>query len=517
MEPGEAELGPGTSGAAYDLAIIGGGVNGCGIARDAAGRGASVILFEQNDLASGTSSASTKLIHGGLRYLELYEFRLVREALQERDVLWRVAPHIIWPMRFVLPHHRALRPRWLLRIGLFLYDHLGGKLLPGSRSLDLTADAAGVPLKPSFRHAFEYSDCWVEDSRLVVLNARDAAERGAEIRTRTRVVEAARAADHWRLTVESARFGRQQVVAKALINAAGPWVGSVHQQMTRSNAPAPVRLVQGSHIVVPRMFEHDRCYIFQNADERIVFAIPFERDFTLIGTTDRDYHGDPGDVAASPEEISYLCAAVSEYFRKTVTPADVVLSYSGVRPLYNDGASKAQELTRDYVLHLDAADGAAPMLSVFGGKITTYRRLAELALDKLKGHLAASERAAWTAHAPLPGGDFPHHGYDELVAETQRAHPYLAPAHTARLVRAYGTRVTRVLDGARSTADLGEVFGHDLTAREVAYLMTQEWAESAEDVLWRRSKLALRFTDAQTAALDQFMQAGAKRAASSAA
>jgi glycerol-3-phosphate dehydrogenase len=501
---------------AYDLAIIGGGVNGCGIARDAAGRGASVILFEQDDLASGTSSASTKLIHGGLRYLEQYEFRLVREALKERDVLWRLAPHIIWPMRFVLPHHRALRPRWLLRIGLFLYDHLGGKLLPGSRGLDLTADAAGVPLKPAFRHAFEYSDCWVEDARLVVLNARDAAERGAEIRTRARVTDAARTADHWRVTVDSAR-GRQHVTARTLINAAGPWVGSVHQQMTRSNAPAPVRLVQGSHIVVPRLFEHQRCYIFQNADERIVFAIPFERDFTLIGTTDRDYHGDPAEVAASPEEISYLCAAVSEYFRKTVTPADVVLSYSGVRPLYDDGASKAQEATRDYVLHLDAPAGQAPLLSVFGGKITTYRRLAELALRELKGHLPAAEAPAWTATAPLPGGDFPHNGYDELVAETQRAHPYLAPAHTARLVRAYGTRVARLLDGARETADLGAVFGGDLTEREVAWLMAEEWAETADDVLWRRSKLALRFTAAERAALDQFMQAGVKRAASSAA
>ncbi|GIK82522.1 MAG: glycerol-3-phosphate dehydrogenase [Alphaproteobacteria bacterium] len=502
---------------AYDLAIIGGGVNGCGIARDAAGRGASVVLLEQADLASGTSSASTKLIHGGLRYLEQYEFRLVREALRERDVLWRLAPHIIWPMRFVLPHHRALRPRWFLRIGLFLYDHLGGSLLPGSRGLDLTADAAGVPLKPTFRHAFEYSDCWVEDARLVVLNARDAADRGAEIRTRARVVDATRGADHWRLTVESARHGRQQVAARTLVNAAGPWAGSVHRQMTYSRTPAPVRLVQGSHIVVPRLFEHERCYIFQNADARIVFAIPFERDFTLIGTTDRDYEGDPAAVAASPEEIAYLCAAVSEYFCKTITPADVVLSYSGVRPLYDDGASKAQEATRDYVLHLDAPAGEAPLLSVFGGKITTYRRLAELALGQLKGFLPAAERPAWTGTAPLPGGDFPHNGYDELVAETQRAHPYLAPAHAARLVRAYGTRAARLLDGIRAAADLGQVFGHDLTEREVTYLMTQEWAETADDVLWRRSKLALRFTPAQKSALDQFMRDGAQRAASSAA
>ncbi|MFN3672853.1 MAG: glycerol-3-phosphate dehydrogenase, partial [Bosea sp. (in: a-proteobacteria)] len=326
----------------FDLAVIGGGVNGCGIARDAAGRGASVILFEQNDLASATSSASTKLVHGGLRYLEHYEFRLVREALMEREVLWRLAPHIIWPLRFVLPHHRGLRPAWLLRLGLFLYDHIGGrKLLPATRTLDLGHDEAGKPLKGEDRKAFEYSDCWVEDARLVALNAADAASRGARIRTRTKVVAADRDGAVWRVASESA--GRRETIrARALVNAAGPWVGDVLGGVVRSNTRAAVRMVQGSHIVVPRLYEHERCYIFQNADGRIIFAIPYERDFTLIGTTDRDYRGNPADVAATPEEIAYLCAAASEYFARPVTEDSVVWTYSGVRPLYDDGASKAQ-------------------------------------------------------------------------------------------------------------------------------------------------------------------------------
>jgi glycerol-3-phosphate dehydrogenase len=498
--------------ASYDLAVIGGGVNGCGIARDAVGRGASVVLLEQSDLASGTSSASTKLIHGGLRYLEHYEFRLVREALRERDVLWRLAPHIIRPLRFILPHHRSMRPAWLLRLGLFFYDHLGGRLLPGSHGIDLGTDPAGRPLKPGFRRAFEYSDCWVEDSRLVVLNARDAADRGADIRTRTRVTGAARHRDHWRLTVDSG----EPITAKVLVNAAGPWIGAVQQQVMRRNVPAPIRLVQGSHIVVPRLFDHDRCYILQNADERIVFAIPYEQDFTLIGTTDRDYQGDPARVAITEGEITYLCAAVSEYFRKQVTPSDVVWTYSGIRPLYDDGASKAQELTRDYVLDLQADANEAPVLSVIGGKITTYRRLAELALEQLKPHLPAASRPRWTADARLPGGDFAHDGYAALVEQTTKAHPFLQPEHAARLVRAYGTRVSRILDGARVAGDLGQVFGVDLTEREVTYLMQQEWAETPDDVLWRRSKLGLRFKAAEKAALGEFMQRQAAQAASAA-
>ncbi|HEY0567060.1 MAG TPA: glycerol-3-phosphate dehydrogenase, partial [Xanthobacteraceae bacterium] len=388
----------------YDLAIIGGGVNGTGIARDAAGRGASVILFEQSDLASGTSSASTKLIHGGLRYLEHREFRLVRESLAEREVLWRLAPHIIWPLRFVLPSDEGVRPRWLVRLGLFLYDHIGGReRLPATKSLDLTRDPAGQPLNPRLKRAFEYSDCWVEDSRLVVLNARDAADRGAVIRTRSRVVAAERAPDHWRVAVDSEGV-RETVVARVLVNAAGPWVGEVLANVVQAPPPAAVRLVQGSHIVVPRLFADERAYIFQNRDGRIIFAIPYERDFTLIGTTDRDYVGNPSDVTADGDEITYLCAAASLYFRAPVQPTHVVWSFAGVRPLHDTGADAAQRATRDYMLSLDETD--APLLSVFGGKITTYRVLAEAALAKLAPRLTAAAKPDWTATAPLPGGDF---------------------------------------------------------------------------------------------------------------
>lgn len=493
----------------YDLAIIGGGVNGCGIARDASGRGASVILFEQNDLASATSSASTKLIHGGLRYLEHYEFRLVREALMEREVLWRLAPHIIWPLRFVLPHHRGLRPAWLLRLGLFLYDYIGGrKLLPPTRTLDLAQDEAGKPLKGEDRKAFEYSDCWVEDARLVVLNAADAAERGAEIRTRSKVIAADRDGDLWRVTTES-QGERQTIRAKALVNAAGPWVGDVLGGVVRSNTQAAIRMVQGSHIVVPRLYAHERCYIFQNSDGRIIFAIPYERDFTLIGTTDRDYRGNPAEVAATPEEVSYLCAAASEYFARPVTPDSVVWTYSGVRPLYDDGASKAQEATRDYVLTLDAPAGAAPLLSVFGGKITTYRRLAEAAIEKLSPHASWAGKPRWTRSGTLPGGDFPVQGYDALVAEIAAAHPWLARATAARLVRAYGTKSRDILAGAQNQADLGRCFGADLYEREVAYLMRAEWALRGDDVLWRRTKLGLRLAPAERQALDDYMVAQA--------
>jgi glycerol-3-phosphate dehydrogenase len=489
----------------YDLAVIGGGINGCGIARDAAGRGASVVLFEKDDLASATSSASTKLIHGGLRYLEHYEFRLVREALMERERLWAIAPHIIWPLRFVLPHHKGLRPAWLLRLGLFLYDHIGGRRkLPATRTLDLATDAAGRPLKDDGARAFEYSDCWVEDSRLVVLNAMDAATRGAAIHTRTRVVAADRENGLWRITTES--DGTQATVrAKALVNAAGPWVGEVLGGVVRSNTRAAVRMVQGSHIVVPRLYEHDRCYIFQNSDGRIIFAIPYERDFTLIGTTDRDFKGDPSGAKATPEEIDYLCAAASEYFRAPVTPETVVWTYSGVRPLYDDGASKAQEATRDYVLTLDAPEGQAPLLSVFGGKITTYRRLAESALKKLSPHVGWAARSPWTVTGSLPGGDFPVDGFEAQVDALAASHPWLARKTATRLVRAYGTRASGILEGAGSIDDLGLHFGADLYEREVRYLMRAEWARQAADVLWRRSKLGLRLTADDQAALERFM------------
>ncbi len=504
----------------FDLAIIGGGINGCGIARDAAGRGLSVFLCEQSDLASGTSSASTKLIHGGLRYLEYYEFRLVREALQEREVLWRVAPHIVWPLRFVLPHHKGRRPAWLLRLGLFLYDHLGGrKKLPPTRVLDLKTDAAGKPLKQSeLGKAFEYSDCWVEDARLVALNAADAARHGAEIRTRCRAVTAKRAGDHWSVTVEDVGSGvKEEIRAKVLVNAGGPWVARVLQDVTQAETKAKVRLVQGSHIVVRRLFEHDRCYIFQNTDGRIVFAIPYEQDFTLIGTTDQDYEGPLGGIKASAAEIDYLCGLANSYFSKQITPADVVWTYSGVRPLYDDGASAAQAATRDYVLVLDGESGQPALLSVFGGKITTYRRLAEHALEKLAPFLGprAADKKGWTGREPLPGGEFPADGVGAQVEALLKRSPFLARAHATRLVRAYGTKANEVLGPARSAADLGRDYGATITDAELDYLMREEWAERAEDVLWRRSKLGLRVSAEQAATIDAAMLArrtGAQRA-----
>jgi glycerol-3-phosphate dehydrogenase len=392
----------------FDLAIIGGGVNGCGIARDAAGRGNSVFLCEMNDLASGTSSWSTKLVHGGLRYLEYYEFRLVREALIEREILWQIAPHIIRPLRFVLPHHDGLRPAWLLRLGLFLYDHIGGRhLLPPTRSVDLTLDVVGKPLVPNrYTRGFEYSDCFVDDARLVILTARDAADRGAEIRTRSRAVHIREVDGIWQVTVEDTFSGaRSTIRARVLVNAGGPWVEQVLASGSGVNARAKVRLVQGSHIVVRKLYEHDRAYMFQNSDGRIVFVIPYQDDFTLIGTTDRDYEGDPAKVKASGEEIQYLCDSVSEYLAKPVKPADVVWTYAGVRPLYDDGANEAKAATREYVFELDTP-GGAPLLSIYGGKITTHRRLAEEALEKLAPYLNGTRALeGWTAKSPLPGGD----------------------------------------------------------------------------------------------------------------
>jgi glycerol-3-phosphate dehydrogenase len=498
-----------------DVAIIGGGINGCGIARDAAGRGLSVYLCEMNDLASGTSSWSTKLIHGGLRYLEHYEFRLVREALKEREVLWAIAPHIIHPLRFVLPYRRGLRPAWMLRLGLFLYDNLGGrKKLPGTRVLDLAQGDIGAPLQDALRgKGFEYSDCFVDDARLVALNAVDAHMRGATIAVQTKAVGAKRVGDCWDLTVEDRETQQKQTIrARALINAAGPWVGNVLASGVGVNARAKVRLVQGSHIVVRKLFEHDRAYILQNADGRIVFAIPYQGDFTLIGTTDRDYVGDPGKVQATAEEIAYLCAASSQDFARPITPADVVWSYSGVRPLYDDGASDAKAATRDYVFEVDHPPGAAPLLSIFGGKITTYRRLAEEALDRIAAGFtpaAAAVLAAkkgWTAHAALPGGDFAVNAKDELVRTLTTSYPFLAQPHARRLVDAYGTLAAKVLGTAQSTADLGRTFGGTLTEAEVRYLMQNEWARTAHDVIWRRSKLGLRLNPDEIAALQAWMQ-----------
>jgi len=492
----------------YDLAVIGGGVNGCGIARDAAGRGLRVLLCEQGDLAEATSSASTKLLHGGLRYLEYYEFRLVREALIEREVLLRAMPHIAWPLRFVLPHHAGLRPTWLLRLGLFIYDHLGGrKILPGTRTLDLATDPAGQPLKPEYRTGFEYSDCWVEDSQLVVLSARDAADRGAAILTGTRCRHAERRDGLWQLELDCRETGEtRHLQARGLVNAGGPWVEDILRNRLGANSTDRIRLVRGSHIVVPRLSDHDRAYIFQNSDGRVVFAIPYERDFTLIGTTDAEYHGDLGDVRCTPAEARYLCDAVSDYFTEPVTPDQIVWTYSGVRPLSDDAAKSATAATRDYVLKVEDAAGALPLLNVFGGKITTYRRLAEAALERLRPYYPRLG-PGWTADAPLPGGDFPHDGAETLIAGLSAAYPFLEPRQARRLVRSYGTLAPEVLGRAGSAAELGEDFGHGLTEREVRWLMHHLWARSAEDVLWRRSKLGLRMSGAEAARLDAFMAA----------
>ena len=494
-----------TGGAPFDLAIIGGGINGCGIARDASGRGLKVMLAEQDDLAGATSSASTKLIHGGLRYLEHYEFRLVREALIEREVLLKAAPHIIWPLRFVLPHHRGLRPWPILRFGLFLYDHLGGrKILPPTKTLDLARDPAGLPLKREFTRAFEYSDCWVEDARLVVLNARDAAERGAEIRTRTRCVGARRESGVWRLELEDRDSGvRTTAMARMLVNTAGPWVSHVLGAVIGINAPDRIRLVKGSHIVVDRLYDHDRCYIFQNADGRICFAIPYEQHFTLIGTTDEDYEGDPADPQISSGERDYLLSAVSAYFKIPVSADRIRWTYSGIRPLYDDGASRAQEATRDYVLKLDAPDGQAPLLSVFGGKITTFRRLAEAVMEKFASLLPGIGRS-WTASAPLPGGEFHYDEIDERINDFHKRHPFLGEGDARRLYRAYGTRADTIIGGARSDGDLGESFGR-LSEREVDYLIREEWARTAEDILWRRTKLGLTIDPGERLRLENYL------------
>ncbi|GGB33117.1 glycerol-3-phosphate dehydrogenase [Roseibium aquae] len=491
----------------FDLVVIGGGINGTGIARDAVGRGASVLLAEMGDLAGATSSASTKLIHGGLRYLEYYEFDLVRKALKEREVLWKAAPHIAWPMRFILPHHKDLRPAWLLRLGLFLYDHIGGrKLLPATRTVPLDRGPFAQGLKSMFRKGFEYSDCWVEDSRLVVLNARDAADRGAEIATRTKCISARRENGLWRVVLRDLSSGTDRTVtAKVLVNAAGPWVAEMLTGVVGANRRSNVRLVKGSHVVVPRLFDHDRCFIFQNADGRIIFAIPYETDFTLIGTTDVEFEGDATGVQISPDEISYLCAAVSEYLKEPVTPDDVVHTYSGVRPLYDDGASDAKAATRDYVLELEGGENGVPaLLSVFGGKITTYRKLAEHVLEKLAPFLPF-KTGEWTAGASLPGGDFPAQKFEEEVATLRKDFGFLDERFARRLCHAYGRDTWRLLAGAASEAHLGRKFGADLYEREVRWLIEREWARTADDILWRRSKLGLRLSKEEAGALDEFV------------
>jgi glycerol-3-phosphate dehydrogenase len=494
-----------TSAAApYDVFVIGGGVNGTGIARDAVGRGYSVMLAEMHDLASGTSSAATKLVHGGLRYLEYYEFRLVHEALAEREVLWASAPHIIWPLRFVLPVEKGQRPAWLLRAGLFLYDNLGGrKLLPATKTLDLSKDVAGKPLKPGYRTAFEYSDGWVDDARLVALNARDAADKGARVVTQTKVTSARRDGGLWRIEMVGPA-GTETVSARLLVNAGGPWVDNVIRETVGRNEAHHVRLVKGSHIVVNKLFDHDRCYFFQNADGRIFFAIPYEQDFTLIGTTDKDFEGDPTGVKISDEETDYLLAAANEYFAKPITRGDIVWTYSGVRPLFDDGASAAQEATRDYVLKVEG-EGDGPLLNVFGGKLTTHRRLSEQAVDKIEG-LIGAKGGRWTKTGHLPGGAFPATGFEALVRAHTASYPRLDGKLVRRLTRAYGTLMPAVVAGATSVEELGEHFGSNLYAREVDYLIGREWARTAEDVLWRRSKLGLRVSAEDKLRLARYME-----------
>jgi glycerol-3-phosphate dehydrogenase len=497
----------------YDLLIIGGGINGCGIARDATGRGFSVCLCEAGDFGGGTSSASTKLIHGGLRYLEYFEFRLVRKALKEREVLWKLAPHIIWPLRFVLPHHNRLRPAWLLRLGLFLYDHIGGrKLLPPTKTLDLRSDETGKPLKAGFTKAFEYSDCWVEDSRLVVLNAMDAHERGCDVRARTKVAKARRVGDQWQVDLVNAITGQHETVtAKIMINAAGPWVDEVLRSVFSQNDAHNVRLVRGSHIVIRKKFSHDKAYIFQNSDDRIAFAIPYEGDYTLIGTTDADHGKNIGKPEITDQEVQYLCDMASEYFAQPVMREDVVWSYSGVRPLYDDGASKAQEATRDYVIKHDGSRHEPRLINIIGGKITTYRVLAEATLADIEA-LLGKRKPAWTADIPLPGGDFDVTGFGALVKHYARRYPFLPQKLLARLVRQYGTRTDQVLEGVRSAADLGNCIGLGIYEAEVRYLMAHEWAQAADDVLFRRTKLGIAASSSQRHALQEFMDHAANSA-----
>ena len=495
-------------GQTFDLAIIGGGINGCAIARDAAGRGLSVFLCEERDLGAATSSASTKLIHGGLRYLEQYDFRLVRESLLEREVLLSAAPHLIRPVRLVLPHHSGLRPWFVIRLGLFAYDHLTfNRTLPATREVDLATDPAGVGLKKSYHRAFEFSDCTVDDSRLVILCARDAADRGAEIRTRTRCLAARRESDGWRLTLNDGRDPAQYetVTARALVNAGGPWVANVISGIAGLSTPVKVRLVKGSHIVVDRLFAHDRAYLFQNADGRICFAIPYQHDFTLIGTTDEDFVGDPASAAIGEAETDYLLNAVGEYLERPLSRAMIRWTFAGVRPLHDNGAEKAQAATRDYLLALDAPHGAPPLLSVFGGKITTHRRLAELALKKLAPAFPEM-RASWTAAAKLPGGDVPGGDFDAWTVAFSTRYPFLEVAQIQRLCHAYGTRVEMLLEGVTSAADLGRDFGAGLTEHEVDFLVANEWAVTAEDVLWRRTKLGLRLNPLGVAALTQHLE-----------
>ncbi len=489
----------------FDTVVIGGGINGAGIARDAAGRGLSVLLVEKDDLAAHTSSASTKLIHGGLRYLEHYDFMLVRHALIEREVLLRAAPHIIWPLRFILPHHKDLRPRWLIRLGLFLYDHIGGrKLLPKSVGVNLRSHVAGAALKDEFSAGFEYSDCWVQDSRLVVLNVMDAAERGCDVRVRTECTDLTREDGGWTVNLLDRYTGERTTVrSKTVVNASGPWVERTLDLDEEHDANHGVRLVKGSHVVVPKLFDHPYTYIFQNKDNRILFAVPYEHDFTLLGTTDVEVQAEPGTTDIEASEISYICEAVSEYFSTSVTPDQVVWTYSGVRPLYDDASENASKVTRDYKLDLDKR-GGAPVLSVYGGKITTFRKLAEQAVDMLMPELGASA-GSWTEPVPLPGGDIADARFDDFMQSCAQRYPWLDKVLLRDWTRNYGTRIEQVIGERDDMTQLGHHFGGPLYELEVRYLIEHEWARTGADILWRRTKNGLHCPEGTESVLDNWI------------
>lgn len=501
----------------FDLLVVGGGVNGVGIARDAAGRGLSVVLSEQHDLAAHTSSSSTKLIHGGLRYLEQYDFGLVRKSLREREVLLKSAPHIMWPLRFLMPHDPSMRPAWMIRLGLLFYDHLAHRdVLPGSTTVDLRHHPAGDPLRERFTRGFVYSDGWVDDARLVVLCAVDAAQRGARVLTRTRCVEARRAADGWHATLRGDDGKPRHIVARALVNAAGPWAEHFLREGAGQHGARGLRLVKGSHIVVPRLFDHDMAYILQSPDKRIVFAIPYEQDYTLVGTTDVELAGDPGAACITAQETDYLCGLINRYFTRPISPTDVIWSYSGVRPLLGDESDDPSAVTREYTLELDTE--GPPLLSIWGGKITTFRKLAEEAIDLLLPPLG-ERRPAWTAGAWMPGGDFasspeaslPARDFERFLAEFGARHPWLPSAMVRRWARGYGTRSARIVGPARSLSELGIEVAPGLHEAELDYLARDEWARTGEDVLWRRTKLGLHLDAKQRAAVDGWMQARARQ------
>ena len=485
----------------YDLFIIGGGINGVGIARDATGRGLSAYVCEQSDLAGQTSSRTTKLIHGGLRYLEYYDFRLVREALLERERVMAIAPHIVEPVRFVIPYRKGIRPAWMVRIGMFLYDHLAKRRwLPGSETIHMKRSSIGDTLQDWLDLAFVYSDCRTDDARLVILNAIDARERGADIHTHTRFVTAKKDGNEWIATVENVKTGQQEDIrAKGIINTAGPWVSKVLKEHLHIKTDKDVRLVQGSHIVVRKMYEGEHAFFFQNPDGRLIFAIPYQDEFTLIGTTDIPYTGDPAAVEISNDEIDYMCKCMNDYFKKPISKEDVIWTFSGVRPLYDDAAKNASAVTRDYVLDLESKAGEPILLSVFGGKITTFRRLAEHVFEKLEPFIPGL-KPSWTTGAPLPGGDMPDVDFARFLKGARERWPFLSDFTIRRMAHSYGTRMEKFLGNAKSMEELGTNFGADLTKAEVDYLVDQEWAETAEDILWRRSKIGLHVASAEKTA-----------------